>query len=77
MTDKPLKIRRFTQTTVIVHLSDGRKFNYLVGDITKLMVWGNAEVFIEENDDHNSHMYPFVLRRTTLPQESVAIRAQP
>jgi hypothetical protein len=77
MSDKPLKIRRFTQTTFIVHLSDGRKFNYLIGDITKLMVWGNAEVYIEENEDYNSHTYPFVLRRTTLPEETVAIRDLP
>ena len=31
----------------------------------------------EENDDYNSHVYPFVLRRINLPQEAVAIRGQP
>jgi hypothetical protein len=74
MPDKPLKIRRFTQTTFVVHLSDGSKYNYLIGDMTKLIVWGNAEVTIEENDNHNSHIYPFILRRPSLPQESVAVR---
>lgn len=78
MPAKPLRIRRFTQTTFIVHLSDGTKFNYLHGDISKLLVWGNAEVFIEENDNpHFSHMYPLVLRRTNLPQETVAVRELP
>lgn len=66
-----MKFQRFTKTTFTVTLSGGRKYNYRVGDITKLMCWTpGCEVELSVSDDDPS--YPISIRRVGLEDEVLA-----